>query len=662
MNTLELPLKGLTCQNCVNRVTQALQNVPGVQTAQVSLQPQQAKVEFENGPVDRQTLVQAVEAVGFQVPDIKEAPQTFSLGAPRPLKIKSEHTAKEPKEKPEAKQRQVLDIEGMHCASCVGNVESALMGVKGVNWARVNLATEEARVEFDPQQVQIEQLLSAVAKSGYQATPHEVHASDAETRRQQERTDWRNRFFVGLALLVPIMILMWGGFLPASLQGWLICLLATPGVVYVGWPYFQGAIGRLKHGAANMDTLVALGVGVAYSAGLWELLSGSHTSHAPGMYMMDGMMILSFISLGKYLEARAKGKASEAIRRLLDRAPPVAVRLNDDDQPQEIPLQELALGDRILVRPGEKVPLDAEVIQGRSAVNQSWLTGESMPVEKAEGDEIFAGTINGDGALTARVTHLSQQTMLAQVVELVQRAQESKGNAQRLADRVVAWFVPIVLLVALVTLLAWGSSGNWSQGMLCAVAVLVVACPCALGLATPTAIMVGSGVGAHNGILLKDAQALETAGTLTTVVLDKTGTVTAGRPQVLSIHPAANVTEAHLLSITAGAEQSSQHPLARAVLEAAQAREISPIKVDDLQVIPGQGIRCQSPSGLILVGNERLLAAAEISTSEVDNSLEEARKRGQTPLLVACEGKLLGWLAVADPIGEHSKQAIVELH
>jgi Cu+-exporting ATPase len=377
---------------------------------------------------------------------------------------------------------------------------------------------------------------------------------------------------------------------------------------------------------------------------------------------MDAGMILTFITLGKYLEARAKGRASAAIQKLLDLAPPTA-HIEREGKVITVAPGEVAIGETLIVRPGEKVPLDAVVVSGQSSVDQSWLTGESVPVDKAPGSEILAGTINGSGALTARVTRLEGHTALAQVIDLVRRAQESKTEIQRTADRVIGWFVPAVLVIAAVTLVAWGAwGGQWFTGLECMVAVLVVACPCAVGLATPTAILVAGGRGAELGILIKEAHALEVAGQLTTVVLDKTGTVTLGQPELVEMLPVDGTSEDDLLATAAAVEELSGHPLAEPIRAEARKRGLTLPSLGRLEVVPGEGVAAHGDRGWFLVGNDRLMTARGIEWRGGRQQLDALRAAGQTPLLVAREGRYLGLVVVADRIAPHSREAIELLH
>ena len=605
-----------------------------------------------------------------------------------------------PPESPPAEktaQRANFDIEGMRCASCTARVEESLCRVPGVAWARVNLVTHEAVVEFDPQRTTTAALANAVAAGGYSARPIDRTKDLGQRlgdREAREAAGWRRRLAVAVVLLAPLVwIAHFSRLSDMAALGWQF-LLSTPIQLYVGWPYFAGALKRLRHLSADMDTLVALGTGTAYAAGLAALVRGwsaAGTAHLHGgaMYFTDAAMILTFITLGKYLESKARGRASQAIRKLLDLSPPEANVLRGS-RIERLPIRTVLPGETILVRPGEKVPLDARVNSGESNVNQSWLTGESIPVQKRPGDEILAGTLNGQGSLRAEVLRAAGQTALDQVIELVRRAQESKTDLGRLADRVVAWFVPAVLAIAAASLLVWGLVvGNWAMAIEATVAVLVVACPCAVGLATPAAVLVGSGRGAELGILIKEARALETAGRLTTVVLDKTGTLTQGRAKVTAVYPAAGVAVEELLAVAAAAERLSQHPLAEAVVAEAESRGIPVPQADDLEVIAGRGIRVRMGQREVFVGTQQLLASQGIETGDIPGgeaspgspggSAKERGFRGakgdnpaaidspvvssdgQTPLWVAADHRLLGLLGLSDPVSPNSREAVQQL-
>lgn len=566
-------------------------------------------------------------------------------------------------------ERLLLDIEGMHCAACVGRVEQALQRLPGVSGTSVNLLTGQASVEYQPARVSAGDLVAAVSATGYGAVPVVVGEDPGEKMAQREARQaaaWRRRLAVAFVFLVPLAVVTWLSPLSGLTLAFLQFVFATPIQLFVGWPYFVGAAGQLKHGSANMDTLIALGTGVAYAAGLVGLVeaatgAGMHFGHMGAMYFADAGLILTFITLGKYLEVRAKGQASSAIRRLLDLSPPEATVVREHET-RHVPIAAVMVGETILIRPGEKVPLDSRVTSGTSSVDESWLSGESLPVDKQTGDEVLAGTINGQGSLTAVVLKPAGESALAQVIELVRRAQESKTEIGRLADRVVAWFVPAVLAVAMIAFFAWGlGAGDWGHALSSVVAVLVVACPCALGLATPAAVIVGSGRGAENGILIKEARALEIAGQLTTVVLDKTGTVTLGKPVVTAIEPAEGITPAELLAEAAAAGRLSQHPLSAAVVAEAERRELRIPAAEDLEVVPGMGIRVRRDGRTLLIGNERLLGEAGFDVASWQAAINALRVRGQTPSLVAEDGRVLGLISVADAIAPHSREAIDRL-
>ncbi len=561
----------------------------------------------------------------------------------------------------------VLDVQGMHCAGCASLIENALSKVDGVTWVRVNLVGGRASIQFDPEQTSAEQVAAKVTQGGYQVElirPDEDLGAREVAKESRERLAWRRRLTAGAVLLALQVVLAFGNSISGPALLWSQFLLATALQLHIGWPYFVGAYLRARNLAANMDTLIALGTGAAYASGVVHfvraLVTGNLSGHAT-MAFMDAGMILTFVTLGKYLEARAKGRASQAIRRLLDLSPQEAVTLRND-QPVTVAVDAVMTDETILVRPGARVPLDAEVLTGTSNVDQSWLTGESIPVEKQPGDEILAGTINGEGSLTARVLRPAGQTTLARIIELVRHAPESKTDVGRLADRVVAWFVPGVLLIAVATLLAWGLlGGDWATGFTCTVAVLVVACPCALGLATPTAILVASGCGAERGILVKEAHALEAAARVTTAVLDKTGTVTEGRPQVIEIIPLPDVNAATLLAAAAAAERLSDHPLARSIVEEAERRRIDIPKADALQVIAGQGIQAVMDDRTVRVGNAWLLESAGVEGAPLEESILAIQQRGQSALAVALNDRPLGVIAVGDRIADGSAEGVVLL-
>ena len=550
----------------------------------------------------------------------------------------------------------MLDVEGMHCASCVSNVQRAIERVPGVTRASVNLLMHQATVVADTA-TNSKPIIEAIVKAGYQASVRVVDAQKPiRDRERAELTQWRVRLLVGIVLLASLMLVGRLSPLNPMTRAWLQFALATPLQFYVGWPFLIGAWRRLRHSSANMDTLVALGTGAAYISGVVHLVQ-----YRPGMMFVDAGMIVTFITCGKYLEAKAKGRASQAIHKLMTLAPDVAA-VEREAQLALVSTQEVNVDEVILVRPGERVPLDCTVLSGSGTVDESWLTGESLPVDKQIGDALFAGTINGSDVFKARVTATADATSLAQIIDLVRRAQESKPQIQLLADRIVAWFVPVVLVVATITLLVWGLAGDWTLGLSCAVAVLVVACPCALGLATPTAVLVASGRGAELGILLKDARSLELGGQLTTIVLDKTGTITAGRPTVVALSANEGVNAAALIVDVAAVEQLTTHPLGQAVIAHAHDRHLTVPPADHLRSWPGEGIEAIVSDNRVAIGNERLMrrVGAEL-TEAVILETNTRRKKGETALMVACNDRHVGNIFVADEVPASSVEAIATL-
>ncbi len=655
---IELSIEGMHCAHCVESVRKALEHVDGVRGAAVDLEAARAVVEMDPQTGSHTALVAAVEGAGYQVVAKSRLEQPSIPLAAAATSERDDAGGDGDSNRPSdvaTRSRLTLDIGGMHCASCVQRVSAALADVPGVVAARANLATEQASVDYSDDQVDTQQLLNAVHNAGYSAQlASPSQGGDLESRLDRQLQGWARRLAVGAALLSLIIVLH---FAPTPVwAAWVSAIAAVAMLVYVGQPYLGGAWRRLRHGSTNMDTLVALGTSVAVAAGLVAMLRGT-----PGMYFMDAGMILVFITLGRLLETRAKGRASSAIRKLLDLAPAEATVVTDG-QTHRIPAEAVEVGELVLVRPGERVSLDAEIVEGHSQLDESWLTGESLPVEKKPGDEILTGSINGSASLKARVLRPVGDSALARVIELVRRAQESKADVERLADRVIAYFVPTILAIAATTLLAWGLFGpNWSTGLSAGVAVLIVACPCALGLATPTAVLVASGRGAELGILVKDARALEQAGRLTTIVLDKTGTVTLGKPQVVQVHPVGDSSDAELLATAAAAEQMSEHPLAACVVQEAKSRCLELPPAEQLQVEPGQGVRAVVDGKRALVGTEVLLAKAGMATDQLPVDLSAIRADGANPLCVAWNGRVLGVIAIADGVARHSGAAIADL-
>lgn len=649
-----LQVEGMTCNHCVNTVTNSLQAMPGVRDAKVDLESGTAVVDYEPGTTTIEEMASEVTSKGFASHASTEAE---SCPVPETVQITLEPKEGAEKSTQADAERLLLNIDGMHCASCVSRVESALAKTPGVEEARVNLATEQASVLVSPEKFELESLLEAVRAAGYGASRARSTGGEDELsqRNVAEAARWRIRLYVGAALLAVIILFRFA--IPANtVTSWIVLAVATVLQGYVGWPYYVGALQRARHFSTNMDTLVALGTGVAYLSGVANVLAGQAS-----MFFMDAGMILVFITFGKTLELRAKGRASSAIRKLLDLSPKEATVLVDGREERKA-VEDVEVGQTLLIKPGDRVPLDAEITNGQSQLDESWLSGESLPVDKQLGDQILSGSINGGGALQAVVNRPAGRTSLDEVIELVRRTQESKADVQRMADRVVTYFVPAIISISIVTLLAWGVvAGDWSDGLSSMVSVLVVACPCALGLATPTAVMVGSGRGAEAGILIKEAHALEVAGSLTTVVLDKTGTVTRGRPAVVHVQAVDQHTEDEVLAVAAATERLSRHPLAQCIVDAAVEKGLSTIEASDLQVVAGAGVQARIENTTTLVGNEQLMAKSGIEVATLTDEIAKRRANGESPLLVAQDNELLGMIVVADEVAPHSGEAIERL-
>ncbi len=554
-----------------------------------------------------------------------------------------------------------LSITGMTCASCVRRVERALARVEGVESASVNFAAETARVTLGAP-VPVEALIAAVEKAGYHAEP--VTGSERRDPAEHARGTLI-RLVAASVFAVPTILLAMAMdiaglvvFGNETLHAWLVLALATPVQAVLGWPYYRGSVASLRQLNPNMDVLVALGTTVAYVYSAWIVIFGRHGEH---MYFDVSAAVLLFISMGKYFEESAKGATSRAIRLLLAQGARSATVLRDGTE-VEVAIEEVRPGDRVLVRPGQRVPVDGVVVQGVSAIDESMLTGESIPVERKPGDRVIGGTINQAGALVIEATAVGEEAALHQLVRLVEEAQGSKAPVQRLVDRMAAVFVPVVILLALLTFLGWGvGAGRWERGMTAAVAVLVVACPCALGLATPTAIMVGTGLGASRGILIRNARVLERTRALDVVVLDKTGTLTEGRPQVLDVVPLADVPADQLLRLAAAAEAPSEHPLSRAVVDAAVDRGIPPPAASSFEALTGRGVQAMVEGQLVQVGNPDMFQELGYPLDAVRDRIAALEQEGRTVVVVAVDGTLSGLLGLFDDVKPNARRAVEAL-
>ncbi|MGV3618386.1 MAG: heavy metal translocating P-type ATPase [Fimbriimonas sp.] len=575
-----------------------------------------------------------------------------------------------------------LQIAGMTCASCVRRVERAIAKVPGVTEASVNFANERATVAHDSA-VDALTLIKAVEDAGYAAKPHGLPPSHGHPSAMEAAEDLpsaedhhahlapdadsRTTFLLAAALTIPAAALSMLWHPRPEWANWLLFALTTPVIFWSGRQFFVVTWKALRHGSATMDTLIAMGAGASWAYSTYALIAfgGGHAHlQSEHIYFETGAVIVTLILLGRFLEARAKGNMSGAIKGLMGLAPKSATVVHADGHETEVPIERLQIGSLVRVRPGEKIAVDGRVEEGESYVDESMLTGEPIPITKRVGDAVVGGTLNQGGTLLYRATKVGADTTLAQIVKMVERAQGSKAPVQRLADRVSAVFVPIVILLALGTFLYYrvAFGATWDAALLPAVAVLVIACPCALGLATPTALIVGTGRGAELGVLIKDGTALERAGVVREILLDKTGTITQGRPSLTDVRTTGSLSEPELLRLLAGAEVPSEHPVARAIVEGARTRGVQPPRAEGFKAHGGRGVEAIVDGHAVLVGTRRLMADWAFSVSPtVEELLMALEAEGKTAMLVAVDGAVAGVLAVADAIGEHSPAAIRDL-
>lgn len=573
--------------------------------------------------------------------------------------------------------KDIVPIGGMTCAACSARIEKVLNKTPGVKRASVNLATEKAAVEYDPREIQLSAIRQQIEKLGYKALDTEkegLENSERSLRKDRETHNLRLRFIISAIFAVPLLYLSMGSMLhfpiPAFLDhmqhpmAYALTLLAlTLPIVAAGFRFYTVGFKALLQRSPNMDSLIALGTTAAIGYSLYSTarIAGGHMDGVEGLYFETAGVIITLILLGKSLEARSKGKTSEAIKKLMGLAPKTAVVIREGIE-TELPIGEVGIGDIVLVRPGEKIPVDGVVVEGRTAVDESMLTGESIPVDKKAGDNVFAASINHNGVIRFRAAKVGSDTVLAQIIKLVEDAQGSKAPIARLADVVSGYFVPAVFGVAFLTLIIWLIGGAAPGAALTKfISVLVIACPCALGLATPTAIMVATGKGAEYGILIKSGQALETAHKIQTIVLDKTGTITEGKPEVTDSLPTPGISGERLLQMAASGERGSEHPLGQAIVRQAQNRGLEILKAEAFEAIPGRGIETSIGGTQTLVGNRRLMEERGILLQGLEGESERLAGEGKTPMYVAMDGAFAGILAVADVVKPSSAKAIERL-
>lgn len=638
VDSLVLPVEGMTCASCVGRVEKAIRQVPGVADVSVNLATERAEISFEDGRADAGAVANAISKAGYT-----------------PGSTTTE-----------------LSVSGMTCASCVGRVERALGAVPGVLKAEVNLATETARVEVlastDPAA-----LVSAVEEAGYSASLHSAASANQANEDEARRTRAASRELrhviiaavLSLPLVIPMLLSPFG--VEAAVPAWMQLLLATPVQFWLGARFYRAGWKALRARTGNMDLLVAIGTSAAYGLSLYQLLFPPMDHGSGGHYYFEASaVVITLVLLGKWLEGRAKRQTGAAIRALMALRPERARVVGRDESEAEVAVEEVRVGDRVRVRPGERIPVDGALVEGATSVDESMLTGESMPVSKAVGETLTGGSINGEGLILIETTAVGAETTLARIVRLVENAQGAKAPIQRLVDKVSAVFVPIVLGIAALTFAGWLVAGTGIEiAILNAVAVMVIACPCALGLATPTAIMAGTGVAARAGVLIKDAEALETAHRINAVAFDKTGTLTEGKPSLSVAIPAHDIDERHLLELASGLQSGSEHPLARAVMTAAAEGGIRPTRVRNMKALPGRGVVAEAEGRQLLLGSSRLMNDEGIERSSLAARAEELEKEGRSVSWIAETSptkRVLGLLAFGDEAKASAKQATDTLH
>ncbi len=643
LTRIELPVSGAPLKEHSTHLESALHALEGVGEAKVNRNSGRLEVQYDAQKVDVARLVNAVKSTGFQV-----GVANVKIG-----------------------------IENLRCASCVKFIEDELKSTQGVLNATVNIGTQEATVDYLPQKATLSQLNAAIETWGYKPRPA---TSDTPVDKQEEAhaREYRrlmNMFWFAAIVSLPVLLFAYPQYVPVirdlSMEtirwAWIISAVVTlPVLFYSGQDFFTGAWASLKHRSANMNTLIALGTGAAWLYSSVAILFPAIFPEGTSEPFYDVVaVVIALVVLGQALELRAKGQSSSAIKKLLGLQAKTA-RVIRDGQEMDLPIEEVLVGDVIQVRPGEKVPVDGVIVEGSSAVDESMLTGESLPVSKKKGDEVIGATLNKTGAFKFRATKVGKDTALAQIVKMVQDAQNSKAPIARLADTVSGYFVPVVMILAVWTFVIWFNFGPQPQlvyGLVTSVTVLIIACPCALGLATPMSLMVGIGKGAEHGILIRSGEALQTARALNTVVLDKTGTITKGKPELTDVVTSdqSTVNSNQLLKLAASVEKVSEHPLAQAIVEGAQARKLELAEVKNFDAIPGHGVSANVEGQNILIGNLKLMNRENIVLGELEEKSKSLADDGKTPMFIALDGKAAGIIAVADTVKEDSAEAIAVL-
>lgn len=634
-----LKISGMSCASCAVKIEKNLNKLEGVKKVSVNLASEKASVEYDDSLISVEKLEDTIKKLGYDI--IKE-------------------------EKP-ARNKVNLKLTGMSCASCAAKIEKKLNKLEGVKKAAVNLATENAAVEYDSTKIKVSDMIEAVELLGYQAEQIEEETRDREKeQRQKEIRRLRFEFLVAAVLSFPLVLAMFftllGLDVPLLHNEYFQFIIATPIQFVIGYRFYKNAYYALKAKSPNMDVLVAMGTSAAYFFSVYNAFFQPAAPMArKELYFEAAAVIITLIILGKYLEAVAKSKTSEAIKKLMGLQAKTARVLRNGVE-EDIPIEEVEVGDVVVVRPGEKIPVDGKIIEGNSSIDESMLTGESIPVEKKVGDYVIGATINKFGTFRFEATKVGKETALAQIIKLVEDAQGSKAPIQKIADRVSGVFVPIVIVIAAITFLVWYLAiGNLTMGIISAVAVLVIACPCALGLATPTAIMVGTGKGAESGILIKSGEHLETAYKMNAIVLDKTGTITKGKPEVTDIIPLKNMEANEVLRLAAISEKNSEHPLGATIYEKGKEDLKDIGDPDKFEAIPGKGIKATIGENAVFIGTRKLMSEKGIDVSTAEDLVAKLEDEGKTAMLMAVNDQLEGIIAVADTLKETSREAIKEL-
>ena len=631
----EITITGMTCAACANRIEKGLQRMDGVSSATVNFATEKAAVVFDSGQTGLNEVEERIRKLGYDVL-MEEANLTIS---------------------------------GMTCAACSARIEKVVSRMPGIQSATVNLALETAHIQYDPAALDLTDILQKIKKIGYEAVPRTEESDNQTDHRQKEINEKTRKLVISTILSLP---LLWTMFAHFSFTSWMYVpelfmnpyfqwLLATPVQFWIGATFYKGAYGALRNGSANMDVLVVLGTSAAYFYSVYLVLTGTAMEH--GLYFETSAVLITLILLGKLFEARAKGRSSDAIKNLMKLQPQVAI-VERDGNLTEIQIHDVAHGDILVIRPGASVPVDGTVLSGTSAVDESMLTGESLPVDKQQGDEVFAATVNANGSLRIEASNVGKDTMLSNIIRVVEEAQGSKAPIQRLADRISGVFVPVVVGIAVITFLVWYfavAPGNFEASLTSMIAVLVIACPCALGLATPTSIMAGSGRAAEEGVLFKTAEAMEQTRSIDTIVFDKTGTITKGMPELTDFHVRNEAERQAWILLAAASESDSEHPVAKAITSHGLQQVSSLPAVESFEALPGYGIRTVVDGKTILLGTKNLLSRHDVAFDPAIASVESMEGDGKTVMFMAVDGIHEAIIAVADTIKDTSRQAIAEL-